>query len=57
MTLTHVLIYLRYGECRTPFLLEYVQAYISILVYVWMEYFGFEGNLLSVLEKRVDFLS
>ena len=57
MTLTHVLIYLRYGECRTPFLLEYVQAYISFLVYVWMEYFGFEGNLLSVLEKRVDLLS
>lgn len=33
------------GESRTPLFFEYVQAYTSIAIYVWMENFGPERNL------------
>lgn len=40
--------YLGNGKSGTPLFFKYVQAYISIAVYVRVKYFGSECNLLKV---------
>ena len=45
--------YIWYGESGAPLILQNIQANITIIIYIWMENFCPEGNLLINLYQYI----